>query len=139
MTAILPRVSRGRIEMIERSLDAWNRGDLDAVFEAVGPDIEWMIAEENPDARTLTTQDEIRAYLEDWQRTMKGLYYETIEYVDAGDCLVSLGVTSGQMGSAELKVELSLVVRFSGDVPVRVEEYLDADRALAAAGLRPRR
>jgi ketosteroid isomerase-like protein len=135
MTAILPHVSRERIEMIEGSLDAWNRGDLDAVFEFTGPQIEWMIAEENPDARTLTNRDEIRAYFADWRATLKGLRYETTEYLEAGDCLVSLGTVSGQMGSAELNVGLNLVVRFADGVPVRIEEYLDVGRALAAVGL----
>jgi ketosteroid isomerase-like protein len=135
MTAILSHVSRERIEMIEGSLSAWNRGDVDGVFEFTGPELEWMIAEENPDARTLTSRDEIRAYLVDWRATLQGLHYETSQYLDAGECLVSLGVASGQMGSAELKVELNLVIRFADGVPVRIEEYLDADRALAAAGL----
>jgi ketosteroid isomerase-like protein len=138
MTAILPQVSRERIEMIEGSLDAWNRGDLDAVFDFTGRDLEWMIAEENPEARTLRGSEEIRAYLADWRATVDGLRYETAEYVDAGNTLVALGVATGQMGSAELKVGLNLVVRFADGVPVRIEEYLDTDRALAAAGLRQR-
>lgn len=136
MTAILPPVSQGQIEMLERSFHAWNRGDLDAVFEFTAPDVEWMIAEENPEARTLRGPDEIRAYFADWRATVHGLQYETIEYRDAGDCIVWLGTASGQMGSAELRVGLNLVVRFADGVPVRIEEYLDADRALAAAGLR---
>jgi hypothetical protein len=39
------------------------------------------------------------------------------------------------MGSAELKAGLNLVVRFAEGVPVRIEEYLDQDKALAAVGL----
>jgi ketosteroid isomerase-like protein len=139
VTAILPHVGQAEVEIIERSLGAWNRGDIDGVFEVTGPALEWMIAEENPDARTLHGEDEIRAYLEDWRNTVHGLHYETREYLEAGDCLVSLGTATGQVGAdgPEIKVELNLVVRFAGGVPVRIEEYLDADRA-REAGLRRR-
>ena len=136
---ILGRVSQADIEIIERSIDAWNRDDLGGVFEVAGPEIEWMISEENPEARTLRGMDEIRAYMADWRSTVQGLRYETTEYLDAGDCIVSLGTVTGQMGSAELKVGLNLVIRFADGVPVRIEEYLDTDKALAAAGLRQRR
>ena len=139
MTAILPHVGRAEIEIIERSTNAWNNGELDGVFEVAGPEIEWMISEENPESRTLRGMEEIRAYLADWRSTVQGLRYETDEYLDAGDCVVCLGTATGQMGSAELTVGLNLVVRFEGGVPVRIEEYLDVDRALAAADLRPPR
>jgi ketosteroid isomerase-like protein len=135
MTAILPYVSRERIEMIEGSLSAWNRGDIDGVFEFTGPELEWMIAEENPEARTLQGMEEVRAYMADWRSSVQGLHYETVEYLDAGDSVVSLGTVTGQMGSAELKAGLNLVVRFAEGVPVRIEEYLDQDKALAAVGL----
>ena len=139
MTAILPHVGQAEIQIIERSIDAWNDDDLDRVFEVAGPEIEWMISEENPESRTLRGMDEIRAYLADWRSTVQGLRYETAEYLDAGDRVVSLGTATGQMGSAELKVGLNLVVRFANGVPVRIEEYLDTHKALAAAGLRPGR
>ena len=137
MTGILPHVGQAEIEMIERSVDAWNRGDVGGVFDVAGPGLEWMIAEENPEARTLQGIEEVRDYLADWRGTVQGLRYDTTEYVDAGDCVVSLGTATGQMGSAELKVGLNLLVRFADGVPVRIEEYLDVDRALEAAGLRP--
>jgi ketosteroid isomerase-like protein len=134
---ILDGVGRREVEIIERSLDAWNRGDIDAVLALSGPDAEWVIAEENPEARTLRGPHEIGAYLTDWRATVHGLHYETTEYLDAGDSVVSIGAASGRVGAdgPELKVGLCLVVRFEGGVPVRIEEYLDEDRALAAAGL----
>jgi ketosteroid isomerase-like protein len=135
MTGILPNMGQAEIDMIERSFDAWNRGDMDGALMFTAPGVEWMIAEENPEARTLRGPDEIRAYFADWRATVKGLRYETIEYRDAGDSIVWLGTASGQMGSAELRVGLNLVFRFADGAAVRIEEYLDTDRALEAAGL----
>ena len=134
---ILGGVSRDEIEIIERTVAAWNRGDIDGVLLLTGDDSEWMLAEENPEARTLRGKDEIQAYLRDWRTTIPGLRYETTEYLDAGDAVVSLGTASGRVGAdgPEMKVGLNLVVRFEDGVPVRIEEYLDADRARAAAGL----
>jgi ketosteroid isomerase-like protein len=134
---ILGDVSRDEIEIIKRTVDAWNRGDIDGVVLLTGDHLEWMLAEENPEARTLRGKDEIQAYLREWRSTIPGLRYETTEYLDAGDTVVSLGVASGKVGAdgPEMKVGLNLVVRFDDGVPVRIEEYLDADRARAAAGL----
>lgn len=134
---ILAHMGRREIEVIERSLEAWNRGDIAAALELMGPDLEWVTAEENPQAGTLRGADEIGAYLSDWRATVPGLHYEATEYLDLGDCVVSIGTTSGRMGEdgPEVTAKLCLVVRFENGAPVRLEEYLDADRARAAAGL----
>jgi len=134
---ILAGMGRREVEIIERSLEAWNRGDIDTVLEIAGPDLEWVAAAENPQAGTLRGPDEIRAYLEDWRATVPRLHYEATEYLDAGDSVVAIGSASGRVGGdgPEISAGLCLVVRFDGGTPVRIEEYLDVDAARAAAGL----
>ena len=134
---ILGSVSEENVERIRRVEAAFNRGDLDALVDELSPDAEWEVSENNPAARTLHGRDEIRAYLEDWRDTVHGLHYEASRYVDAGDAVVQLGSMTSRVGGgdAELTVPLAFVTRFRDGVPVRTEEYLDVEQALAAVRL----
>ena len=134
---ILGFVSQASVSVIQQIEAAFNRGDLDAMLAHLSPDAQWEISENNPAARTLHGRDEIRAYLEDWRDTVKGLHYEARRYVDAGDAVVQLGTMTSRVrdGGSELTVPLAFVTRFRNGVPVRTEEYLDVEQALAAAGL----
>jgi ketosteroid isomerase-like protein len=133
-----PAVGREQIEVVKRSLDAWNRGDVDAMVAGAAPDSEYAIAELNPNARLLRGREEIADYLRDWHETVHGLHYELEEMRDAGEAVVLLGTMSGRVGEdgPEITAELAFVLRFDGTVVVRTEEYLDAHLALEAVGLR---
>jgi ketosteroid isomerase-like protein len=133
-----PAVGRAQIEIVKRALDAWNRGDVDAMVAETAPDGEYAIAELNPNARLLRGRAEIADYLRDWHDTIHGLHYELEDLRDVGDAVVVLGTMSGRVGShdgPELTAELGFVLRFEGTTVVRTEEYLDLRDALAAAGL----
>ncbi|HEX6460936.1 MAG TPA: nuclear transport factor 2 family protein [Thermoleophilaceae bacterium] len=131
-------MSEANVDVIKQVEAAFNRGDLDAMLSHISPDAEWEISESNPSARTLHGRDEIRAYLEDWRDTVKGLHYEAQRYVDAGDAVVQVGTMTSRLGDGEsqLTVPLAFVTRFREGLPVRTEEYLDVDAALRAAGVR---
>ena len=133
-----PAVGREQIEIVKRALDAWNRGDVDAMVAEASPNGEYAIAEQNPNARLLHGRDEIADYLRDWHDTIHGLHYQPEQVRDAGDAVVVLGTMSGRVGSddgPELTAELGFVLWFDGNVVVRAEEYLDLRDARAAAGL----
>ena len=132
---ILGCVSEENVERIRRVEAAFNRGDLDALVDELSPDAEWEVSENNPAARTLHGRDEIRAYLEDWRDTVRGLYYRGTRYIDAQDAVVQIGTMTGRAGEdgPELTIPLAFVTRFRDGVPVRTEEYLDVEQALAAA------
>ena len=136
-----PDLRSSEVEAMTDVEEAWNRGDLDAMLAHAPPDAVWVTAEENPAARTLHGPAEIRAYLEDWRDTVHGLQFEVSERVDTGEALVTIGRISGQAGEdgPEVTTSLALVTRFRDGVPVRTEEYLDAERALAAARPGPSR
>ncbi|HEY7629646.1 MAG TPA: nuclear transport factor 2 family protein [Thermoleophilaceae bacterium] len=137
MPEILGGVSEETLDLVRRTTEAWNRGDVDSVAANLSPDAEWEVAENNPDARTLRGRDEIRAYLADWRDTIVGLHYEATQVLDAADAVVQVGVMTGHIGEGgpALTAELCFVTRFVDGEAVRTEEYLDAEDALAAAGL----
>jgi ketosteroid isomerase-like protein len=130
-------MSQENVEIVRRAQEAWNLGDLDTLLSLGPPDAEWVIAEENPNARTLRGPAEILAYLSDFAETMPGLRFDVAERIDAGDAVVSLGTVSGRAGEdgPEISVRLATVTYFDGPVPVRTEEYLDPRKALETVGL----
>jgi ketosteroid isomerase-like protein len=130
-------MSRENVEHVRRSREAWNRGDIEAFLATAPDDAEWVIAEENPNARTLRGHDEIRAYLRDWVDTMPNLRIEASEDIDAGDAVVTLATVSGRAGAdgPDVTVEIAFVTYFENGRAVRTEEYLDSKRALDATGV----
>lgn len=129
-------MSKENLETVRRSHEAWQRGGIEALVADLSPDAEWVIAEENPNARTLRGREEIVAYFSDWADTMQGLRYDVADLIDAGQTVVTLGSVRGRAGEdgPEVSVRLAFVTYFKDGLAVRTEEYLDPDKAIEAAG-----
>jgi ketosteroid isomerase-like protein len=130
-------MSRENVELVRRQIEALNRGDWDGSIEGLAPAVEWVVAREHPASRTVRGLDELRSYREDWNQTLSGLTFELDEVVDHGDVVVAMGRIKGSgVGSgAVTEVPIGFVSRFRGGLVVRVEEYLNPQEALEAAGL----
>jgi ketosteroid isomerase-like protein len=131
-------VSKATAELVRRQIEALNRGDWEGSIEGVDPEVEWVVAREHPATRTIRGLDELRAYREDWAGMLGGLRFELAEVVDGPETIAVVGrVTGTGSGSgAEVAVPLGFAMWFRDGAVVRVEEYLDPDEALEAAGLR---
>jgi ketosteroid isomerase-like protein len=130
-------MSEENVELIRRQIEALNR-DLEGSIEGIGSEIEWIVAREHPASRTVRGLDELRGYREDWEQMVEGLKFESENIVDRGDVVVAVGRIKGTgAGSgAEIEVPIGFVSRFRNGLVVRVEEYLDPNQALEAAGLK---
>src|SRR3954452_6564664 len=131
-------MSKENIELIQRQIEAFNRGDWEGSVEGIDPGIEWVVAREHPASRTVRGLDELREYRADWNQMLDRLTLEVEEIVDGDDLIVSVGRIkgTGSDSGAETEVPIAFVSRFRDGRVVRVEEYLDPDVALEAAGLR---
>jgi uncharacterized protein len=132
-------VTQENLETVRRNAAAFARNDYEAALNHAPEEVEWVIAEENPNARTLRGRHEIVAYLQDWRETLSDLRYDVDELIDAGDAVVCLGKVSGRAGARapEVTVALATVTEFRDGVPIRTREFLDPEAALEAVGLRP--
>jgi uncharacterized protein len=129
-------MSRQNLELAQRAREAYERGDIDAALEFAHPQLEWVIAREHPEARTLVGREAVAAYHREWLEMLNEMRLTTDRIVDAGDSVVVIGRVSG-VGSgsgAELGVPMALVERFADGKIVHVAEYLDPAEALRAAG-----
>jgi uncharacterized protein len=123
-------------ENIQTVRDSFAAPDVGAASSWWHPKIEWIVAREHPEARTLIGREAIASYLEDWEATLHGLQIDVDELLDAGDTVVAIGSVrgSGTDSGADVSVPIALVCTLREGKLVRVQEYLDTAEALGTIG-----
>jgi ketosteroid isomerase-like protein len=131
-------MSRENVELVVSAFEIYSRGEIDAAIELLHPDIEWVVAKEHPDARTVRGREAVAAYRREWDEMLDELRVEMDRIVDAQGAVVLLGTVRGVgVGSgAEVEVPIAFVHTFQDGKIIRVAEYIDPAEALEAAGLR---
>jgi ketosteroid isomerase-like protein len=124
-------MSGGNAEQVRHWVEAYNRGDLDAMLADLAPEHEWVVARQHPAATTHRGHDEIRAYHEDWLRMLPGMRFEEVEVEESANRVLMMGRIqgSGAASGAGAVVTLATITTFRNGVPVRTEEFLDPDEA----------
>jgi ketosteroid isomerase-like protein len=114
-------------------VESWNRGDIDALMADAGPDFEWVVAREHPDATTHRGTEAVAGYLAEWMRMMD-LRVEIVELEERGDRVLSiLKMTGTGAGSgAATEVRTAVLSTFRDGKPVRSQEFLDPEEARRA-------
>jgi ketosteroid isomerase-like protein len=130
-------MSEENVEIVRRSNAYYSEGDMDAGMRLLHSDVEWAIAREHPDSRTLVGREAILEYQREWQQTVPGLRMSLDRLLDAGDSVLAIGAVrgTGVESGAEVEVPIALVYAFRDGLIARVEEYLDPDEALQVVGL----
>ncbi len=130
-------MSLQNIEIVRRADALTNAGELDAALELSHPDVEWVIAKEHPDARTLVGRAAIAEYRREWEDLVPGLQADIDRYLDAGDQIVAVGSVhgTGAGSGAGVRVPIAFLFTLRDGLIARVEEYLDPAEALEVAGL----
>ena len=128
-------MSQENVEIVRRSMEAFNDRDLQTAAEALDEDIEW-------DNAVLIDEEVIHgraAVLEYWERILTSFQYghENLQFVEAGDQVCVLADIRGH--GAESGVELAQPVGYAMTVRagaiVRVRLYQSHAEALKAVGL----
>jgi ketosteroid isomerase-like protein len=119
-------------------IEGWNRGDLEELIADAGPEFEWVVARQHPDATTHVGAEAVSQYLRDWLDTMPGLGIEIVELEERDDqvlAVLNLSGTGAGSGAAT-EVQTAMLSTFRDGLPIRTEEYLDLEegrRAFASA------
>jgi ketosteroid isomerase-like protein len=130
-------MSQENVEIVRLSNALTNDGDLDAAFGLVHPDIEWVIAKEHPDTRTVTGRNALAEYRREWEEALPGVHVVFDRLLDTGNAVVGIGEVrgTGAGSGADVQVPIGFVFTLGDGLITRVEEYLDPAEALKAAGL----
>jgi ketosteroid isomerase-like protein len=117
-------------------VEAWNSRELQPYLDDVGPDFEWVVAREHPDAQTHRGGDAVAGYLGDWISLLPDMRVEIEELVEREDkVLMVLRMSGSGAGSgAGTEVRVATVGTFNNGRPVRTEEFLDTEEARRALG-----
>jgi uncharacterized protein len=130
-------MSQENVEIVRRANRLTNAGDLDAGYRLLHPNVEWVIASEHPDARTVTGHQALARYQREWQETLPDVRFELERVVDAGDTVVGIGTVrgTGAESGADVAVPIAFLFTLRDGSIVRVGEHLHPAEALRAAGL----
>ncbi len=127
-------------EIFRRGVEAFNRGDVEAVIEVLDPDIEWhdifavMLGGE---AAVYWGHEGARQVMRDLHGTFVQVHTEYPEIRDVGDRTVAIGFlrARGDGSGAELESDLVSIAEWRDGRATYLRTYLDIEEGLKAAGL----
>jgi ketosteroid isomerase-like protein len=126
------------IDLVKRSYDAFERGDLDGVLGDMDPEIEWQQAQGLPHGGTYHGVDEVRRNIfdpleEQWWDEFSAV---PTEFLDAGGEVVVLGryVGVAKETGKHLDVPFVHVWTVRGERAVRFRQFLDTAGWVEALG-----
>ncbi len=127
-------MTQENVEIVRRVFEI---ADAQAASAWWHPEIEWVVAEQHPEARTLRGPDAVIAYFGEWEAALDDARLEIDSFVDAGDSVVAAGAVrgTGAGSGADVQVPIAFVCTLADGKIARVEEYLDPPEALNAVGL----
>jgi ketosteroid isomerase-like protein len=124
------------VDIVRRSYDAFERGDMDAVMADMHPEIEWHQAQGLPHGGLYRGLDEVRRNIfdpldEEWWDEFTAV---PDEFLEAGDEVVVIGRYRGTAKETgkQLDVPFVHIWSMSGDQAIRFRQYLDTAGWVAA-------
>ena len=133
-------MSRERIEQAKRSVDAYNRRDVEALLEELDPEVEWhpaLLVLLGGEATVYRGHEGVRELMREIDDVLDEIHVEYSEIRDLGDRVVAIGRlrTRGKASGAETESPIATVSDLRNGKSIRIRTYLDPKEALEAAGL----
>jgi ketosteroid isomerase-like protein len=130
-------MSQENVEIVRAAFEAWSRGEVDQALSAMDDTIEWEMAEDEPDARTLRGVAEVRTMLQGWIESFEDFSATPQEFIDDGDHVVVpiVFVARPRGGDSPVTIEETQVFTVEAGTIGRVREYRTKTQALEAVGL----
>jgi ketosteroid isomerase-like protein len=130
-------MSQENVEVVRRSLDAFERGDFDAAMEALDPRIEYDLTH-FPDGKVYLGHDGVREAFRIWLGTWEDYRQEIDEVIDLGEDEVVVVLREfgrGKGSGIEVERPTAGVWTLRDGKAVRIRFYAGKAEALEAAGL----
>ena len=130
-------MSQQNVEIVKKSLEAFEQGGLDASLRFYDPEVTWEEAQDEPEAETYRGHDGVRALAEKWLEPFDDLRIEPYEFIDAGEAVVMPYRFRGRERSSGTDITAPETWVFwvrNGKIS-EVREYRHKAEALEAVGL----
>jgi ketosteroid isomerase-like protein len=133
-------MSQENVETFQRTAEAYNEGDFDAVLEGFDPEVEWHAVFQvmfGGPATVCRGREEVRDYMRELAQDFAAIDVKLEEFRDLGERLVVIGrvEASGRASGARIDAPIVFVADFKAGRIFRMTDYLDPDKGLEAAGL----
>jgi ketosteroid isomerase-like protein len=132
-------MSQENVEIVRRTMEAWNREDMDELIALSHPEVEFASIFAGMEGRTYRGYDGLRAYFADMNDTWTEFHRDIEGMKDAGgDQVVVFFHLWGTARASSVPVDehVTTVFRLREGRVCRMVVYRDRDEALEAAGLR---
>ena len=130
-------MSQESIEIVRRSVAAWNLGDFDGFVSYFDPACEIIFRPEVPEPGPFRGRGELRQWLDGFQSAWESHQIELVEAEDAADRVFTrlrmIGQAAGS-GIATDDTEIFVFTIRDGQI-VRFQGFAESDDAREAAGL----
>jgi ketosteroid isomerase-like protein len=130
-------MSQENVEIVRAGLDAYNRGDRDAMLKYLSPDFKLDMSRSMGPQRGIYGLDQMWQFWDDVAEAFESHQIEAEEFIEAGD-LVIVPTTTYVRGrdGIEAKARTAIVYTIRDGAIVRMCMYQELQEALEAAGLR---
>ena len=134
-------MSRENVELVRKHLEAFERGDFDAVFAVYDPGIEWVAPRFAPGIDldpVYVGHEGVRTFFRRWYEAWERVSFDYEEYIGNGDKVVSVlsQKVKGRMSGVELEFRsYGIVWTLRAGIITRAEFTRTRGEALEAVGL----
>ncbi len=131
-------MSQQTVDLVRGAFEAYARGDLDAAYSYLHPEIEFHTYSESPEAGVYRGREAVRKYNEGLFGQFESFRAEIEEVVDTGDhvVVVSTQYAVPRGGKQEIDVHMTEVWTIRDDLLAERHSYSTRDAAFEAVGLR---
>jgi uncharacterized protein len=132
---------QGNLRVVLNGYEHFNRGDVGWMCERMTPEIVWDDSKDVPGGKTYSGLEEVRSYLESFQRIWEEARFEPERIEGRGDWVLVLTrfVARGRKSGADVDARLAHLYELRDGKGTRVFTYFDLEQAerdfeAAAAG-----
>ena len=131
-------MAQQNLEIVRRSLEAFNCGGAEAALAFDDPDIEWITTGTYVEANTYRGHAGVREYVGSIEAEFEDMRMTPEELIEVGEqVVVSVRITgTGKRSRVPVELTLTSVCSLRGGKVIRIENYADMAEALKAVGLR---
>jgi ketosteroid isomerase-like protein len=133
-------MSHENVELVRGSWEAWERGDMEAIFGFYDPEIVWDVTHYDLPgvSGVYHGHDGVRQFMRAWLAPFETYYAHAEEFIDAGESVVVRLWQGGRGKQSGVDVKMPpywQVYRLGDGRALRVEIYRDRSEALKSVGL----
>ena len=132
-------MSEENVEIVREMVTRFAAGDWEGWREVFTEDAIWdTSATTTPQAGVYEGHAGMERFFIDWLGTWENPVVETLELIDAGDCVISVFRWTGRGKASGVETETTMfgVYVVEGGLILRFRQYESREEALEAAGLR---